>query len=747
VIRGEDGGSWAFTGVTADERCGVFKPDEPLPEPPARLSAPVPLPTEPLWNYSRTQRTRRLVTDGKKSFVPQHLGAGRWENSAGPAPWPFYGRLPEAPGTVIEVEGEKCVDILLAISQAAITHPGHNHTPEASQIRYGAIKDRVTRVIYIADNDEKGKRRAEVSQKAAAAAGVPFTTLYAEQVWPGIVETGSVDDVSPEEIMPAITAALAKPRPPANTEGYSPDKAGAEYAALLREERSGRDLAEAAAKIADQYKITSSDWYQIKQQADKEYETELQKKAEAAEISESALSQAARAGFTFASMLPAKIAKALATVTQTLPTDDLCATMAFVAAASGALKIGSTLCGNVLSNYKVPLNLFVVLIAPSGKKKSPVLRACARDPWEWVRADAAAANRQAMEDWEESCKGVDTDKPVKPKPIHPFITAATGEALSQQFGIHEEDLRRTGILLFKDELSSFFTGLDAYRSGNKKCDQAGILEAFEGTGSTELRVSRDSRSFERCHLSILGGIQPAVFEHQVAHKGDPDGFFARFLYCRLPDESKRMPLHATAEEVAELHAQEDYLKGIMLGLYHMPPVQFVLCDKAMAMFVELDYEAQELGGMAASDTAEGPVYGKRCANVLRVAGLLHLLKLVAGEAENDALVSVDTYLTARDIVLHLQKYAITQQRRIAANASPQDIASTLRLVHRVAGAIGKPVSPGEVRMRLTAAQRKTVSTGDIAVAFQELQALGFGSISPGYRSAPQFLPSGKLPVL
>lgn len=748
VIRGQDGSFWAFTGVTADQRCGVFKPDEPLPAREVARVIPPPASRQTgLWAYSSTQQVVRSDHSKGKSFCPWHQAGGQWVKGAGPDPWPFYGA--PSPGIICETEGEKCCDVMLQLGIACISHPGHDLAKPKMAARYAGLLDiGVEHVLYIADNDKAGRDRADKAQEAAKAAGVTLSIFHAADLFPGIKQTGSVDDVDPELIKPALAKALAE-QVPTSAEGYFPDKAGAEYAALLREERSGRDLAEAAAKIADQYKVTASDWYQIKQQADREYESELQKKAEVVEIRQSLASQKARAEFKLELMLPAPIATALATVTQTLPTDDLCTTMAFLAAASGTFKIGTTLCANVLSNYKVPLNLFVVLVAPSGKKKSPVLRAACRDPWEWVRADAAAANRQAREDWEAACEGVSrNERPDRPMPVFPFITGATGEALSQQFAVHEDDPRRMGILLFKDELSSFFTGLDAYRSGSKKCDQASILEAFEGTGCTELRATKESRMFERCHLSILGGIQPAIFEQQVAHKGDPDGFFARFLYARLPQVSKRMPLHASAEQVAELHRQEDYLKGIMLRLYKLPPTKLILCDKAMELFVELDYEAQELGGMAASDTAEGPVYGKRCANVARVAGVLHMLRIAAGVvADDDFTVDVDTYLMARDIVLHLQQYAITQQRRIASNASPDAIDNTLRLVHRIAQALAKPVSPGEVRQRLNASQRKTLSSQDIQVAFRELESIGFGSICPGPRSAPQFLASGQLPVL
>jgi putative DNA primase/helicase len=66
-------------------------------------------------------------------------------------------------------------------------------------------------IVFLADNDGEGRKRAEQNRQAAAAAGLRFLLLEAEVVWPGIPEKGSIDDApgTPAERVQAIKEALA----------------------------------------------------------------------------------------------------------------------------------------------------------------------------------------------------------------------------------------------------------------------------------------------------------------------------------------------------------------------------------------------------------------------------------------------------------------------------------------------------------------------------------------------------------
>ena len=255
VEQGDDGRSWAFVGVSKDGRCGIFKPHEPLP-PRAPLSAipPIPVPTpaapggQQIWAYSATQRVLRSTTaDGKKRFTPQHLLGGAWQTGAGPDAWPLYGQV--APVTV-ETEGEKCTDICLSLGIPAISQPGHNHTNDAIHARYQSIKHIAQHIIYISDNDETGRRKAEKCSEQAKKAGIPFTHLPATQLYPDTPPTGSVDDFPPEILsnLPALINAVVQSQPTPSSPATGLEQARLQIQRLIADGCSGSVL---HARIAD----------------------------------------------------------------------------------------------------------------------------------------------------------------------------------------------------------------------------------------------------------------------------------------------------------------------------------------------------------------------------------------------------------------------------------------------------------------------------------------------------------------
>ena len=50
-------------------------------------------------------------------------------------------------------------------------------------------------ILYIADHDDTGDRKAEACREAAAQVSLPFIVVRAAAITPGIKEKGSIDDV------------------------------------------------------------------------------------------------------------------------------------------------------------------------------------------------------------------------------------------------------------------------------------------------------------------------------------------------------------------------------------------------------------------------------------------------------------------------------------------------------------------------------------------------------------------------
>ena len=228
VVRGAgDGLAWAFTKNTKDSRAGHFTlhkprmgdtrrpidfnpPPEREPEPPPKPAAMPAQPptlarlTEPRrpagspYSYSPTQRVNRAqLPDGGKRFFCQHLVDGRWVDGSGPDPWFSFNHQDcfTADGWPLEVEGEKCAELAAAAGFLAISQPGHAHSVEQIRERYEVLSlEGTPGVVYLADNDETGRTRANQAIEAAALAGLPLLVIHAQELWPDLPEGGSIDD-------------------------------------------------------------------------------------------------------------------------------------------------------------------------------------------------------------------------------------------------------------------------------------------------------------------------------------------------------------------------------------------------------------------------------------------------------------------------------------------------------------------------------------------------------------------------
>ena len=157
-----------------------------------------PLPTGSPYAYSDHQRVSRIDRSGGKVFYANHRTDQGWQRGAGPDPWPMYQwpSLLQARGHwLLELEGEKCADLLISGGFLASTQPGHAHSSPQIAERYRALRQAgVAGIVYLSDHDEQGQRRARQVIKAAAEVGLPLLHLPAGEIWSGLPAGGSVDD-------------------------------------------------------------------------------------------------------------------------------------------------------------------------------------------------------------------------------------------------------------------------------------------------------------------------------------------------------------------------------------------------------------------------------------------------------------------------------------------------------------------------------------------------------------------------
>ncbi|QEY31219.1 hypothetical protein EVJ50_02090 [Synechococcus sp. RSCCF101] len=164
------------------------------------------------YRYGPSQETRRdpKQTGKVMPYVPGR-GPGGWRPGKGSDPWPLFGTV--VPGWLIEEEGERCVGLVLEANLAAITQPGHDHRSPEIERRYRELLEAGGEgIVYISDNDDQGRRKAEKCAEVAETVGLPFLHLPATEIWPRLPDHGNIDEApgTPEERREAIERAIAR---------------------------------------------------------------------------------------------------------------------------------------------------------------------------------------------------------------------------------------------------------------------------------------------------------------------------------------------------------------------------------------------------------------------------------------------------------------------------------------------------------------------------------------------------------
>lgn len=437
-------------------------------------------------------------------------------------------------------------------------------------------------------------------------------------------------------------------------------------------------------------------------------------------------------------LCPPSLAAALRIRCRSLPADDVAAIAAYLIAVSGVVKLGTHVVASEAASYRVPLNLYGAVVARSGAKKSPFSRLLVSDPTEPLRLDLARQNTRARQDWEEQNRGAKpADRTDRPAALYLSVSDFTAEALAKQLQIQEA--AGLGLLINRDEIAGMFGNLNAYRSG-RGSDEEQLLEAYDGSGFSSLRVAADGggRFYDRCHLSVYGTIQPAVLQQLVAG-GDASGLWARFLFIPLPERVVPIPESETEQERADAQWAAELLAHLCRWVYVLPRQSLALSAEARRRFVS--YEARcQADVHRTTIAAQGALIGKAAGKVLRIAALLHLLHQACSDGWHSDLISDAVIDRACVLVDHLNSWTMGLHEQVADGAN-----DLMRLIHRVAQAAGDAVAYQDVARRMSKAQRQQNDSAAVATAMQALADLGVGEIQRGTRGATRYRSTAELP--
>ena len=334
-----------------------------------------------------------------------------------------------------------------------------------------------------------------------------------------------------------------------------------------------------------------------------------------------------REDFTFKRMLPERMAAALERLTVDLSTDALVATLAFLTGLTGLLKIGTYVQSQV--GHRVPMNLFFAILARTGKLKTPIFKRLVKHPAMELIKENRAQYMRDLKDYQEACKQAKKDKEPEPDPPQRSVIHASdwnGASLARMLMTHCEKL--LGILLNRDELSGIFQALNADTQRGTGTASAQFLECFDGSGFTSLRVGEGVREFDACHVSLYGNIQPEKFAELIGDEDDT-GQWARVLMASLPNRKIRFRDDELSDEDQQRFDRDQLLlQQYAREAYRLPPATYALTYDARKVFHRWAEQKLESAGMPTVNPVVAAMLAKAPAHGLRVAGALHLAKLV-----------------------------------------------------------------------------------------------------------------------
>ena len=295
--------------------------------------------------------------------------------------------------------------------------------------------------------------------------------------------------------------------------------------------------------------------------------------------------------------------------------------------------------------------------------------------------------------------------PESVSPRRYIVSDSTMEALVK---IHAENPR--GMLYYRDEFASWVKSMDAYRGG-KGGDRQQWLSIYDSLPIIKDRATGPDRKSNgtsihvpRGFVAVLGSIQPSVIPELASKHGKEDGFLPRVSFAFPPDALHHAPYSRRALTHEESFVWvKTYRDLIALNPEEKgQPVSVVPGEGVEAEFGRwYDVGVSEIR-LPDFPLSLRPYWSKLRNFVLRVALILHVLKVVSGEADEDpGVISRETMVDAARVADWQKSHLVAVVSEISTSEEMHDLA---RLVHYIerkypAGEDGsRLVKPGKLAM-------------------------------------------------
>jgi hypothetical protein len=355
--------------------------------------------------------------------------------------------------------------------------------------------------------------------------------------------------------------------------------------------------------------------------------------------------------------------------------------VALPALAALASAVGNSRSVRLKNTWTEPCVLWLVIVGPSGSKKSAPLGLAVRP-----LTDVQAQRLHKFEgQWDEHKEKLGRHKragrqegpaPRPPTPVERLVIDDI--TVEKVIGVLDDSPR--GVLLAKDELSGWFAGFKRYSSTS---NLSAWLPMHSSLPVTYDRKTGDQPTLciDRAALSIAGGIQPEVLARYLTPEFLGPGCIAR-LFFAMPD-----PRFAgwTEDEVDPevLAGWSRLLEGLLaLQMERKKPVALPLSPDAKVAFVQFCNEwKSELEG--AADDALRASLAKLEGGAARLALLYHVVGCVArGEDAKSAVT-----LEAMEAGIRLARWFAGEARRVLALRTERGADGLVELIRRRGGKV------------------------------------------------------------
>ncbi|GGJ03054.1 hypothetical protein GCM10010885_10430 [Alicyclobacillus cellulosilyticus] len=335
------------------------------------------------------------------------------------------------------------------------------------------------------------------------------------------------------------------------------------------------------------------------------------------------------------------------------------------------LSVAGVLIGNstiirAKADWEEYARIWTLIVGDPGSGKTPALE-LVLEPLHVIQRELADRFEAAQAAYEEDVKRWAEDK-SKPKPVPPvmeqvYTTDTTIEALAEVLARTER-----GLLIYQEEAAGWVLSLNQYKGG-RGSDKQHALSLWNGAPIMVNRRGRQPTYIPRPFVGFTGGIQPEILGQLRNEMSESDGFIHRFLIVS-PDPVPKKRTEAVVSEAAKW-AWDKACRSLMAlepaedGPY---PLGFT-ADGLEAWHDWIDAHYEEQNAVDFPDHLRGP-WAKLESYSLRLALVLHMLRVVCREIPDDADVDAETMVRTTRLLSYLKSHT----RRVYAELreTPED---------------------------------------------------------------------------